>query len=73
MEGQIGSSVRVGHPQCIERTFSNPLPDRVVERTMELFDQGYTRVMWQLTGVETPLAPAAVPKAWTTEPFAIVP
>jgi hypothetical protein len=68
-----GSSIRTGTPRCFERNYSNPIPDGVVARTRELFDQGYPRVVWQLNGVETPLGPEAVPKAWSTEPFAILP
>lgn len=73
VESGGGSTIRAGSPRCFERKYSNPIPDGVVARTKELFEQGYPRVVWQLDGVETPLGPAAVPKAWSTEPFAIVP
>lgn len=73
VEAGGGSSIRTGSPRCFERSYANPIPDGVVTRTRELFEQGYPRVVWQLNGVETPLGPQTVPKAWSTEPFAIVP
>jgi hypothetical protein len=73
VDGTGGSTIRAGSPRCFERSYSNPIPDGVVTRTSELLSQGYPRVVWQLDGVETPLGPGAVPKAWHTEPFAIVP
>lgn len=67
-----GSALRPAEPKCVERAFSNALPPAVVARTAELLAAGASRVVWQLTGVETPLGPGGVARGWFTEPFAIV-
>lgn len=73
VEGSSGSSVRPGEPRCVTRVYANPVPPAVLDRTRELLDEGNPSVAWQLSGIETPLGPGAVQRAWTTETFVILP
>lgn len=72
VDGTVGSGIRAAMPRCPEFNYSNKFPVDVVARTQELFDQGRDAVSWTYTGVETPLGPRGVERAWSTEVFKIV-
>lgn len=72
VDGSAGSGIRPAMPRCPEFHFSNKLPDAVVARTQELFDEGREFVSWTYTGVETPLGLRGVQRGWSTEVFRIV-
>jgi hypothetical protein len=57
----------------VTKVYANPVPQAVLDRTRELLDEGTPAVTWQLSGIETPLGPGGVQRAWATETFAIVP
>lgn len=60
-------------PGCTTKTFDNAMPVGVVARTKELHDAGVKHVIWQVTGLETPVSKQRASSArWTTEPFEIV-
>lgn len=60
---------------CTTQTFHNPLPAEVVERVKFSAAKGRTETVWQLSGVETPIAPEGgkgVRAAWQSQNFTIV-
>jgi len=72
IDGAMGSAVRPAEPRCVTTTFANVIPESVLSRARELSDAGH-RSSWQVTSVETPLAPNGVARAWATDSFVIVP
>lgn len=72
IDGTVGSGIRPAMPRCPEFHYANKLPEDVVARTQELFDQGRESVAWTYTGVETPLGLRGVERGWSTEVFRIV-
>lgn len=69
---QVGEGVREQTPGCTTIKYDNPVPTSVLSRTRTLLANGYDRVVWILTGVETPEHPNAVPRAWRTQPITFV-
>lgn len=72
IDGTAGSGLRPAAPRCPKFHYSNKLPDGVVARTQELFDEGRQFVTWSYTGTEVPLGQSGVERAWGTELFRIV-
>ena len=61
-----GSALRP--PECVTQTFENLIPAAVVNANRKLAGtRGYA--VWRLTGVERPVGPRGVERAWTTPPF----
>jgi hypothetical protein len=73
VEGTSGTAIRPATPRCVTKEFVNPIPEAVLARTRDLLAGGVRRVTWQLAGVDTPLHPTGVERAWTTEAFVMVP
>lgn len=59
---------------CVTTEYANPMPDAVVERSLELLGDGVTP-SWYITGTETPLdedGGEGVQQVWQTENFVVV-
>ena len=69
---QIIRDEATGRP-CEVRSFENEIPDEVDQKTREWISDEI-RVVWSITGVETPVdgSRKGVPITWTTEPFEVV-
>lgn len=60
-------------PGCTTTHYSNPMPQEVIDETHKLWDLGFTRVVWRITGLEKPTdKPNGVEKVWVTDNFVIV-
>lgn len=63
-------------PGCTEFQFANVMPDEVVERTEQLFEQGVVEVVWRVVGESIPVSSSGeegVPSPFTTQNFRVVP
>lgn len=69
------NGVGIVEPGCQQYTFRNPVPELVVDRTLQLIDDFPTLncVTWAIVGVDSPLSPKQSPERWFTEPFCIYP
>jgi hypothetical protein len=68
-----GTAVRTAG--CTTRTFHNRFPDEVVDRVKFSALRGRKQTVWQISGVETPIAPGGrrgVRVAWQSQNFTIV-
>lgn len=60
---------------CTTRTFHNAFPLEVIQRVQFSASRGRTKTVWQLTGVETPIAPdgrRGQRVSWQSQNFTIV-
>jgi len=71
--GMVPLGHAIAHRQagCETRTFANPVPPEVAEITERLGG----KVIWRITGTETPLdrhGHEGVPRTWVTENFTVI-
>ena len=60
---------------CTTRTFHNAFPAEVAERVLWSASRGRLETVWQLSGVETPIAPdgrEGVKAGWQSQNFTII-
>lgn len=73
----LGQGVANRSPGCVTKTFLNDIPPAVVTRSKFLFGKGAKRVVWQITGFETPIRDSdgkhGLQRTWRAENITLVP
>lgn len=58
---------------CLERHFTNPMPQGVQDEVRAEVRHGYAATVWRLVGMETPRHAHAVTEQWETNTLVLVP